>query len=451
MKSSVERKKDTELALSVTIEKEQITKELDRIFKDLKKNVVIPGFRRGKVPKKIIEARIGMDGIKAEAQQNLIPQALHEALTINDIDPVSVDVTKTDWNDTESLLVEAIVEIMAPFTVDNYKDLEAKEITYNITDRNINFYLDQFASRFAERKEQEDSYEIKENDFVSVTFTADTEDAVPVKKIVQVGKKELPELEVIILGMKKSEEKAVKEKIFNPESISEDKDNSINGKIKINMVECLVNPELTDELIEKNTEHKTVDEFKNDIRENLEKDFARLSNNRVREELLKQIIDSTKFEIPEPIIERTAEIKSKEFMQMLSQKGISPEAFMSLGEEERKSFNERFKGDAQNELKLQYTLKQIAQQEGFEISEEELTTHIEEMAKKENQNLEKMKILFSDDSRRTELKKSLLFEKTLNAVVGFGKIEKTTEDAPLPGEENKIQTEKIEEKENQAE
>ena len=121
MKSSMEQNTDTELTLSVTIEKEQITKELDRIFKDLKKNVVIPGFRKGKVPKKIIQSRIGMDGIRAEAQQNLIPQALHEALIKQDVDPISVDVTKTDWNETDSLAVEATIKIMAPFTIENYK------------------------------------------------------------------------------------------------------------------------------------------------------------------------------------------------------------------------------------------------------------------------------------------------------------------------------------------
>jgi trigger factor len=388
-----------------------------------------------------------MEGIKSEAQQNLIPNALHDALQEKDIDPISVDVEDIVWSETEKLDVKAKIKVMAPFEVDNYKNLEAENTTYTIKDRNIDFYLDQFASRFAERKEQDQDHEIIEKDFVSVTFTPSSQDEPAVKKIIEIGKKQLPELETIVTGMKKDEEKEIKEALFNPENVTEE-NRDLTGKIKINQIESLVSPQLTDELIEKHTEHKTLEDFRNDIQKNLEKEFERMSTNKLREDLLSQIMESNNIEIPEPIIDRAAEIKSREFMQMLSQKGVSPELFMNLGQEERAGFTQKFKTDAQKELKLQYILKQIAQQEKIEVSEDDISAHIEKMAEQEGRNLEKLKILFSEDSRKIELKKSLLFEKTIQAVIDAGNITLTTIDAPLPNEQ-KQETEQLDNNESQ--
>lgn len=435
MTSTVQKISDTTISISVTVDRNQIDKELDRIYKKIGKSASIPGFRKGKVPRKILVSRIGIENILSEAQGNLVPETLQDVLMTNDIDPIDFEVKEIKWEGIERLNYVAEVQVMAPFTAEGYNELTATRTDFTYTEDHVKLVADDFCRRFAEYKLQPDDHAATDGDRVLITLSGDAAKSSPQKRLIEIGKGAYPKTSEALVGKKVGE---TVETLLSEVWPARDGDaKSHAGKEKISVVieriDRLRIPPLDAELLNKYTKQDSVEAFYEDIRENLKKTYEDNSANALKDMLLSQIIEKNNIEIPKPLIERGAHGKTQDFIKSLQSRGINPNAFLNIDKKTRSSFQAKFMDEAEKEIRLQYILKQIAAQENIAVSDEEIDNRVEKLAREAGENAEKLKIIFQEDSRRKDISKTILFDKTIDRIIEISDIMVEERVAPLPG------------------
>lgn len=435
MTSTVQKTSDTAVSISVTVSKEKIDKELDRIYRELGKSAAIPGFRKGKVPRKILAARIGIENLLGEAQGNLVPETLQEALVTHDIDPIDFEIKDIKWEGSGRLDYVAEVQIMAPFTVEGYTELTATRTDFTYNDDHVKLVVDDFCRRFAEYKVQPEGHAAAEGDRVMIALPLEAGTSTPLKRLVEIGKGAYPKTGEGLIGKKVGDSAEAFLAEVKPSKAVEGTSPGEGDRIPVTVerIDRLEVPALNPDLLKKYTKFEEVEAFYEDIRDNLRKTYDRNSTNALKDNLLSQIMEKNNITIPQPLIERGAHGKTEEFLRSLQSRGIDPKAFMNLDEKTRLGFQAKFNEEAEKEIRLQYVLKQIAAQEGLSVSDEEIDQRVEQLAADAGENAEKLKIIFQEDSRRKDISKTILFDKTIDHIIEKSEIVVEERVAPMPG------------------
>ncbi|UXU60575.1 trigger factor [Staphylococcus agnetis] len=387
MTATWEKKEGNEGLLQVTVPAEEVDKALDQAFKKVVKQINVPGFRKGKVPRPIFEQRFGVEALYQDAVDILLPKAYSNAVEeagINPVDQPEIEVTQIEKG--KEFKFDATVTVEPEVELGDYKGLEIEKQNTELTDEEVEETIQQRLEAMADMVVKEDG-KVEEGDTVNLDFDgyvdgeqfeggqADGYD-------LEIGSGMfIPGFEEQLVGLAVGEEKDV-EVTFPEEYHAEElAGKPATFKTKINEIKSKEVPELDDELAnELDSEANTVDEYKENLRKQLAENKATEAENTQKEEAITKATDNAKVDIPNAMIKTEEDRMVQEFAQRLQQQGLNLETYFQISGQSEEDLRGQMKEDAEQRVKTNLTLAAIADAENIEATDEDVEKELETMS-----------------------------------------------------------------------
>ncbi len=415
MKVTASEIEGSQVVLEMEIEPERVDKAMERAYRRLVSRVNVPGFRRGKAPRAIVERLVGRETLMNEALEILIPEAYEEAVRQTNIDPV--DRPKLDIVAAEPLSVKATVPVRPKVELGDYRAIRQSLETPEVTDEQVANALESLRQSKAQWVPVE--REARPGDLVTIDMRGRVEDKTfldsqgvhvildPDRQILAPGVVEQ------LVGMKTGDRKAfdvtlpedfANKELAGKEAVIE----ASMGKIQEKQV-----PELNDELARAVGEYQSVDELRAAIRQQLENQVEAEARYNLEESVVAAVVDQATAEPPAVWVEEQAEALRKSMKERSTREGLSLEQFLELTNRTEESFKEETESSARRQLKRSLVLDAVAKAEGIEVTDEEVDAALE-------QALATYKGRVSAEERekaRARIRSQLMDRKTINWLV----------------------------------
>ncbi|AAU24459.1 trigger factor [Bacillus sp. GM2] len=407
-----EKQEGNEGVLTVEVDADTFNKALDDAFKKVVKQVSIPGFRKGKVPRGLFEQRFGVEALYQDALDILLPVEYPKAVEEAGIEPVDrpeIDVEKIEKG--ENLIFTAKVTVKPEVKLGEYKGLGIEKDDTAVTDEDVQNELKSLQERQAELVVKEDG-KVEEGDTVVLDFEGFVdgeafEGGKAENYSLEVGSGSfIPGFEDQLVGLEAGAEKDV-EVTFPEEYHAEE----LAGKpavfkVKIHEIKAKELPELDDEFA------KDVDEEVGTLAELTEKTKKRLeeakeneADAKLREELVLKAAENAEADIPQAMIDTELDRMMKEFEQRLQMQGMNLELYFQFSGQDENALKEQMKEDAEKRVKSNLTLEAIAKAENLQVTDEEVEEELSKMAEAYNMPVENIKqAIGSTDGMKEDLK-----------------------------------------------
>ena len=377
MKTNVEKLSDTRVKLNVSVPFDELGPEIDQAYKAISQQVNIPGFRRGKAPRQLIDARFGRGPILEQVVNDMLPTRYETALAENDINPLGqpeIDITKIEDNDVVEFTAE--VDVRPEITVPDFSKIDVTVPELKVDDEAVDAELDTLRERFGELKDTK--RKLKTNDFaiIDLEATVDGEklDEASAEGLTYcVGADDLLDgLDTALRGLKTGEEGEFTSKI----QYGDHKGEKANVKVTVKQTKERKLPELDDEFAQMASEFDTVDELRNSTREQVEENAKAQQAADIRDEVLKAALAQVEFALPESIVDEQVH---NQLHQLLGQMAHDENALAQMLEAQgttREEFDKQSREQAEESVRTQLFLDAVAEEEQPEVSQQELTDHI---------------------------------------------------------------------------
>ncbi|HCY3175356.1 trigger factor [Staphylococcus aureus] len=398
MTATWEKKEGNEGLLTVTVPAEKVNKALDQAFKKVVKQINVPGFRKGKVPRPIFEQRFGVEALYQDAIDILLPDAYGEAIDETDIKPVAQpEVSVTQIEKGKDFIFEATVTVEPEVKLGDYKGLEIEKQETELSDDELQEAIDHSLGHLAEMVVKEDGV-VENGDTVNIDFSGSVdgeefEGGQAEGYDLEIGSGSfIPGFEEQLEGMKVDEEKDVVVTFPEEYHAEELAGKEATFKTKVNEIKFKEVPELTDEIAnELDAEANTVDEYKENLRKRLAEQKATDAENVEKEEAITKAADNTTIDIPEAMVNTELDRMVSEFAQRIQQQGLDLQTYFQISGQDETQLREQMKDDAEQRVKTNLTLTAIAEAEKIEATDEDIDKELEKMSKQFNISVEDIK------------------------------------------------------------
>jgi trigger factor len=423
MQVTVNKLPGSRVLLNIEVEPQKVTGAFNKAYDVLSKKTSIPGFRKGKVPKKILERAIGKDLISDEACNLLLGEAYTQAIKETDIFPLGepeLDIKKIE--EGNPMVFTAEVDVKPSLSAPDYKSIqiEIEKDKFNINDKQVEESLEVFKTQFAETKEIKDRG-LQTGDFVD--FTMQITETGPDGKEVKgdTNRKRTffkehtmdPSIMKEIEGMKIDETREF--------TITED-DRKISYDVSLNSIMEVHLPELTDEFLEKTTQFKTIDELKENFKKEWEHILSDKKKGYIKENLFNKLIDliekGGELEIPLYLLNTKVTNLMNSHIVQLSQGHSSLDAYLQQSGITKEEYVEKLKEEAVRSIKVDLIIDSIGNSEDINIPEEEVKDAVRKLEffkdkGKSNKNLDKKDF---EDYMKIQMRKQKIIDFLLTNV-----------------------------------
>ena len=398
MTATWEKKEGNEGLLKVTVPAEKVDKALDQAFKKVVKQINVPGFRKGKVPRPIFEQRFGVEALYQDAVDILLPEAYGEAIDETGINPVAQpEINVTQIEKGKDFEFEATVTVEPEVQLGDYKGLEIEKQDSELTDEDLQEAIDHSLGHLADMVVKEDGA-VETGDTVNIDFDgyvdgeqfeggqADGYD-------LEIGSGSfIPGFEDQLVGVKTGEEKDVVVTFPEEYHAEELAGKEATFKTKVNEIKYKEVPELDDEIAnELDSDANSVDEYKENLRKRLSEQKAEEAENVEKEEAINKATDNATIDIPQAMIDTELDRMVQEFGQRIQQQGLDLQTYFQISGQDESQLREQMKDDAEQRIKTNLTLSAIADKENIEANDEDIEKELEKMSKQFNISVEDIK------------------------------------------------------------
>lgn len=407
-----EKQEGNEGVLTVEVDAETFNKALDDAFKKVVKQVSIPGFRKGKVPRGLFEQRFGVESLYQDALDILLPVEYPKAIDEAGIEPVDrpeIDVEKIEKG--ENLIFTAKVTVKPEVKLGDYKGLNVEKDDTAVTDEDVQEELKGMQNRQAELVVKEEGA-IENGDTVVLDFEGFVdgeafEGGKAENYSLEVGSGSfIPGFEEQLVGLEAGAEKDV-EVTFPEEYHAED----LAGKpavfkVKIHEIKAKELPALDDEFAKDvDEEVETLAELTEKTKKRLEEAKENEAEGKLREELVAKASENAEVDIPQAMVDTELDRMMKEFEQRLQMQGMNLELYFQFSGQDEDALKEQMKEDAAERVKSNLTLEAIAAAENLQVSDEEVEEELSKMAEAYNMPIENIKqAIGSTEAMKEDLK-----------------------------------------------
>ncbi|AIW30723.1 MULTISPECIES: trigger factor [Bacillus] len=407
-----EKQEGNEGVLTVEVDADTFKTALDDAFKKVVKQVSIPGFRKGKVPRGLFEQRFGVEALYQDALDILLPVEYPKAVEEAGIEPVDrpeIDVEKIEKG--ESLIFTAKVTVKPEVKLGDYKGLGIEKDDTAVTDEDVQNELKALQERQAELVVKEEGA-VENGDTVVLDFEGFVdgeafEGGKAENYSLEVGSGSfIPGFEEQLTGLEAGAEKDV-EVTFPEEYHAEE----LAGKpavfkVKIHEIKAKELPELDDEFAKDiDEEVETLAELTEKTKKRLEEAKENEADAKLREELVLKASENAEADVPQAMIDTELDRMLKEFEQRLQMQGMNLELYTQFSGQDENALKEQMKEDAAKRVKSNLTLEAIAQAENLEVTDEEVEAELTKMAEAYNMPVENIKqAIGSTDAMKEDLK-----------------------------------------------
>ena len=413
---NTEKQEHSIVALTIEITKAEFEAAKDKAFKKTGKNITVPGFRKGKAPRKMIEKLYG-EGVFFEEAFNIVyPEAMEMAVEKSGIKPVGrADVDLGDPAEEGGLTIIAKVPVEPEVELGEYKGIEVEKETVKVLAADVKAELNRMAQRNA-RTETVDR-KAKKNDTVDIDFEGFVDGVA-----FEGGKAEhheltlgsgafIPGFEDQLIGCKAGDEKDVVVTFPEEYHAAELAGKEATFKCKVHKVEETILPEIDDEFAKDVSDTcETLDDLKKEITERLKAERQEAADTAFEEKVLDAVIDGMKADIPAAMIDSQVDTIVQDFGYRLQMQGMGLEQYLKMTGTEMGAFRAMFQSQAERQVKTRLALQKVVELEGITVSDKELEEEYAKMAEQYKMEVEKVKAIVSKEALEGDLKISNALE-----------------------------------------
>jgi len=418
----LDKKENNTVDFTITISAEKFNAAVDASFKKNVKKITVPGFRKGKAPRKLIEKTYGEGIFYDDAVDAVLPEAYDEAVKELGLEPV--DMPKVDIKEIgkdKDLVVSASVTVKPEVKLGTYKGLKLDEIVHTVTDDDVQAELTRRQERGARQVPVEDRA-VKEGDTANIDFEGFVDGVAFAggkgeKFDLVIGSGQfIPGFEEQIVGKSIGDEFEVNV-TFPDDYHSEDlKSKAAVFKTKVNSISYKELPALDDEFAKDVSEFDTLDELKADIKNKLTESADARAKQEKENAAVDKVIETMTVDVPECMVNSRIENTIRENNARMAQQGISFEQYLGYMGTTLEQFKEQIKPNAELQVKGTLALEQIAKEENIEISDSDVEEQLKSMAEAYNMELDKVKAFMRDEDIEN-IKADLKISKALDLIV----------------------------------
>lgn len=427
MKVNVEKIRSNQVTLEIEVEKEKVEEALNVSYRKVVKQINVPGFRKGKVPRPILESYLGKEALYQEALEFLLPTTYSEALeqtSIEGLGQPNVEVIQIEQG--LPLIYKATVWVKPEIELPPLENIEIEEELFKeATDEDIQKVLKSYQQRVVQLVNVEDGV-VEDGNIIVIDFTGYIDD-VPFEG----GSAENYSLEMgsgtfisgfeeQLLGMKIGEEKNIQ--VTFPEDYPQ---KDLAGKlavfkVAVKEIKRKEYPEIDDEFAKDVSEFETLEEFKKNIAEDLNKKAKVKAQQNLRHKVVEKVIGQVDVEVPEPIIEQYLKEMTTSFAQQLGMQGATLEQYMKVTGESMDDIFAKIRPQAEKRAKINLVLEAIANAKNITVDEEDVQNRITKTSEEFNMNRED--VSKSVEGVREAFEHNLLLDKVVDFLLENSRI-----------------------------
>jgi trigger factor len=381
MRSTVEPLEGNKVKLSVEVDAEEFDKAVDAAFRKLAGQVSIRGFRRGKAPRRVLEAHFGGPGVaRQQALQDALPDYYAEAIRTHEVDVIaSPDIDITSGAEDGPVAFDAVVQVRPSVKVSGYENLQITVPRPTVAQEDIDERVTRLRTQHAEFEAADRPAADGDQVLVDITGSQNGE---PIEGLVaedylyEVGSGAVvPEIDENLRGAKAGDSVE-----FDAKHPEEGEDN-LHFVVELKEVRGSVLPELTDEWVAENTEHATIDAWQEDLRNQMQR--ARLvgANMALQQRTAEALAELVTDEIPEAMVESEVSARVQNFAARLRQQNMELGQYLQLTGTTPEQLVEQHRQPSNEAIKVDLALRAVGETEGLEVTDEDLDNHFAQLAR----------------------------------------------------------------------
>ncbi len=438
MKATADRIEKNTVVMEVEVDAEKFDQALSQAYKKLVKQVNVPGFRRGKAPRRVVENYVGKAALYNEAVELVIPDAYVEALEETGVEPIEQpEVELLHVEEGEPVKFKATVKVKPEVELGDYKELEVTQVPVEIGEEEVDEELEKLRNKHAQLVTLDEG-NIKNGDMATIDFTGrvdgeEFEGGQASDYALEIGSGSfIPGFEEQLEGMAVGETKVIS--VTFPEDY-QNKD--LAGKeteftVTLKGLKRKELSALDDELAKDVSEFDTLEELRADVLNNLKQAAQDRAKQEMRTEVITKAVDNATVEIPAEMVDSQVDQMKKDMEQRLMSQGLSIEDYLKYTESNMEQLEENLRPEAERSEKTALVLDTIARQEQIEVNDEDMEKKIEEMAGQYQQDSKTLKKILESQNQLDYLKGGIAREKTVdfllkNAIIVPGTKEEAKE------------------------
>lgn len=397
--------------LKVKVNGEKWANAQEKTFQKLAKKIKVDGFREGQVPEKVARQKISQQSIMMEAIDEVANDALQEGIKQHDLWIIARPELGVEAISEEEVTLTFKVTVKPEVKLGEYKGLDIKKGTAEVTDEDINQQLEALQKRFAEQVVKVDGT-VENGDTAVIDFEGFKDG-----EAFEGGKGEnypleigsgsfIPGFEEQLVGMKADEEKEIEVTFPENYGVEDLAGKPATFKVKVHEIKERKLPEINDDLIKdaeiENVE--TVDQFKAYAKENLLKQKEAQVENQFENDILTKLVENSEVEIPEVMITDEANMMVNEFGQRLASQGIALDQYLQMMGTDLETFRKQFEPEAKAKCEVRLVLDKIAEVENVEVTDKDIEVEYENIANRYQMEVDKVKELIQKEALSYDLR-----------------------------------------------
>jgi trigger factor len=412
MSAKWEKQEGNQGVLTIEVEAAKVNEGLDAAFKKVVKQVNVPGFRKGKMPRGMFEKRFGVESLYQDALDFILPEAYAKAIEEAGIDPIDrpeIDVEQMEKG--KDLIFTAKVQVKPEVKLGEYKGLEVEKMETEVTAEDVEAELTSLQEKQAELAVKEEG-KAEEGDTVTMDFEGFVdgeafEGGQAENYSLELGSGQfIPGFEEQLIGVASGEEKEVEVNFPEEYHAAELAGKPATFKVKVHEIKAKELPALDDEFAkDADEEVETLAELKEKIEKRLQESKKNEAETAVRETLVNKASDNAEVEIPEVMVKAEVDRMMQEFEQRLQMQGMNLDLYFQFSGQTEEDLRGQMTEDAGKRVRTNLTLEAIAAAENLEVTDEEAEEEVNKMAEQYNMSADNIKqALGGLDTLKADLK-----------------------------------------------
>jgi len=423
MKATWEKIEKNVGVLDVEIDADKVAQALDKAFRKVVQKINVPGFRKGKVPRVIFEARFGIESLYQDAIDILLPEAYTEALKETGIEPIDrPDVDVEQFSKGQSFKFKAKVTVKPEVKLGEYKGVEVPAEDTAVTEEEVAEELKRLQQRHAELVTLDEG-PAQLGDHTVIDFEGFL-DGIPFEggkgedHALELGSGSfIPGFEEQVVGLNIAEDKEIN--VTFPENYHVD---SLAGKavvfdVKLKELKRKNLPELDDEFAKDVSEFDTLEEFKADLTAKMQERKTKSAENAREMAVVNKVAESAEVEVPQVLIDAEVDQMLKEFENRLRSQGMTLDLYYQFSNQDENALKAQMLEDAQTRVRNNLVLEQVVKEENIEVSEAEIEEELENLSKLYARPAEELRGLFEANGYMDNIGADLKVRKAVKLLV----------------------------------
>lgn len=416
MSVNVETMEKNMAKLTIEVDAAEVEKAIQKAYNKQKSKISVPGFRKGKVPRALVEKMYGVEIFYEDAVNEMIPQAYADAAEESGLEIVSrpeIEVVQIEKG--KNFIFTAEVAVKPEVELGEYKGVKVEKKDVEVTDEEVQSEIDRTRDQNSRMVSVEDRA-VQDGDITTIDFEGFVDGVA-----FEGGKGEnypltigshtfIDTFEEQLIGKNIGEETDVNVKFPEEYHAEELKGKDATFKVTVKKIQKKELPEVNDEFASEVSEFETVAEYKDDIKKNLEEKKANEAKAAKQDAVIDKIIEGAQMEIPDAMVDFQVEQMAQDFERRLTSQGLSVDQYFAYTGMDAKQLEEQMKPQALKRIQTRLVLEAIASKENIEVSDEEFNKEVEDMAKAYQMEKDTLEGHLSD-SDKENIKKDIMVRK----------------------------------------